>query len=75
MVPEGMPFSRKKAEVKKTHFYEGFCIFYEIGRGPAEAEYTHLRRILMKIVEFGALWGEHVLLNLTQLGERKVCGG
>ena len=29
----------------------------------------------MKIVEFRALWKEHVLLNLTQLGERKARGG
>ena len=29
---------------------------------------TLLRRILMKIVEFRALWGEHVLLNPTSWG-------
>ena len=59
MVPGGIPFFlRKGQKSRKTHFYEGFHIFYEIGRGPVEAEYTLLRRILMKIVEFRALWGE-----------------
>ena len=57
MVTKGIPFLGERAVVKKPHFYKGFCIFYEIGRGLVEAEYTLLRRILMKMGVFKGLLG------------------